>query len=148
MINGETRDDFDHFRGIVMRHDAELSHLKGIPELVDQAAKQIGELKMLVGDLRSMVEDWREDSKIVRIAELKGQLELKERLVMFWQRLAAIVVGAGLITTAAILLAKQELHQAQMAVGGAGLLLIGWGLPFFGDRSKANKASLPPPSQT
>ena len=61
---------------MVLRHDAELSELKGIPALVRKVADQVNRVDALVNELS----DWKDDSKVQHINALQGENRLlKER---------------------------------------------------------------------
>lgn len=68
--------DFDELRGIVLRHDAELSELKGITMMVRKVTDQVNRVEFLVNELS----DWKDDSKVQHINSLQGENRLlKER---------------------------------------------------------------------
>jgi hypothetical protein len=69
-ING-TGADFDELRGIVMRHDSELSNLTGVAALVRKVVDQVNRIERLVNDL----DEWKSDSKVQHINALQGRVK-------------------------------------------------------------------------
>lgn len=74
MMNGVDRGDFDELRGLVLRHDSELSNLVGIPAMVRKVVDQVNRVESLVNELS----EWKEDSKVQHINSLTGQVRMHE----------------------------------------------------------------------
>ncbi len=87
MMNGHdsaadlTQAEWDHYRARVIRHDAQLSDLTGIPEAVRATQRVQRDLMTEVGRIRAIAEElkeWKEDSKVQYIHDLRGKNALLE----------------------------------------------------------------------
>lgn len=76
MENGVHPSEFDHFKGMVLRHDAELSKLHGVPDMVRKVIDQVNQVRVLVDELS----EWKDDSKVQHINSLQGQVRALEAI--------------------------------------------------------------------
>lgn len=71
MVN---RVDLDELQGQVIRHDAEIRKFSNLPTLVQRLVDQVNRIEALVNGL----EEWRSDSKVQYIHDLRGKVRLLE----------------------------------------------------------------------
>lgn len=67
--------EFDEFRGMVLRHDAELSKLTGLPEMTRNLWHELQRLRPQLDELLA----WKDDSKVQHIHDLQGKVKLLEQ---------------------------------------------------------------------